>query len=400
MKFPILYAVVVGLFPANPHSPFDLHPFGQDPIQVKFRNAQNPTALDLANSNPFPRISMLWSPAAELKGSRTDRLAKYGVSVVGVEALGLRWKRTDHRDLAKEFDPATIATARATLEKVHAANRDAIVCCEIYFFEADRRSYPEDHPWWYRDEKGKKVSFWRGAYNMDVGNEAYIDHIVERILAVHDATDGKAGIFLDNLRFDATAKRGWLKLLEKLRAARPKIVILVNAGWSSTDLDWIAPLINGILYEDAIAHTRDHDTEAFYQRVGEHWSLLRTPRISVNEKFGARNDKSSMLRELVRTLAYTESYYIYTDSTYGHRHSWRPEWDAPLGKAIDPARTPAPGRLARRDFAGGTVVWLPATAKSKATIQLDLAHVSASGGSPSRTFMLEPGTGLILLPVP
>ena len=106
--------------------------------------------------------------------------------------------------------------------QVLAANPRAVVCCELYFFEANRRSYPEDHPWWFRDKKGQKVSFWRGAYNMDVGNEAYIEHIAQRILAVHDALEGKAGIFLDNLRFDATAKRGWLKPAQKLRAARPE----------------------------------------------------------------------------------------------------------------------------------------------------------------------------------
>jgi hypothetical protein len=327
-------------------------------------------------------------------------MAKYGVSVVGPEALGLRWKHAEHRDLAEAFEPASIATARATLEQVLAANRSAIFCCELYFFEADRRSYPEDHPWWFRDTKGKKVSFWRGAFNMDVGNEAYIEHVAQRILAVHDATEGKAGIFLDNLRFDQKAKRGWLRLLEKARTARPRMVILVNAGWDSTDLEWVAPLINGILYEDAIAHTRDKDTEAFYGRVAAHWNLLRAPRISVNEKFGVRSDKAGMLRELTRTLVYTDAYYIYTDSTYGHRHSWRPEWDARLGKAIDPARSPGSGGLARRDFVGGTVVWLPETAKTKASIEFDIAHVSASGGSPARNFTLEPGNGLVLLPVP
>ena len=311
--------------------------------QVKTGSERNTAGPELIGTDSFPRIAMLWSPAAELKGSRTERLAKYGVSVVGVEALGLRWKHAEHRDLALAFEPASIATARATLEQVLAANRTAIVCCELYFFEADRRSYPEDHPWWFRDEKGKKVSFWRGAYNMDVGNLDYIEHIAQRILAVHDATQGKAGIFLDNLRFDQTARRGWLTLLEKLRAARPKIVILVNAGWDSTDLEWVAPLINGILYEDAIAHTGDKNTEAFYGRVTAHWNLLRTPRISVNEKFGVRGDKASMLRELTRTLVYTDAYYNYTDSTNGHRHSWRPEWDARLDKAIDPARSPASG---------------------------------------------------------
>jgi hypothetical protein len=365
--------------------------------QAGTRSEHDARLPEIIGTDAFPRIAMLWSPADELKGSRTERLARYGVSVVGVEALGLRWKRALHPDLAEALEPPTIETARKTLAQVLTANPRAIVCCELYFFEANRRSYPEDHPWWFRDKKGQKVSFWRGAFNMDVGNDAYVDHIARRIIAVHDALEGKAGIFLDNLRFDRTAKRGWMNLIQKVRAACPKIVILVNSGWSSTDLEWVAPLINGILYEDAIAHTEDHDTEAFYRRVAEHWNLLRAPRISVNEKFGARNDKASMFRELARTLVYTDAYFIYTDSTYGHRHSWRPEWDSPLGKALDPARTPEPGRLARRNFEGGTVAWLPATASAQVTIEFDTPHVSASGGSPARAFTLKPGTGLVLV---
>ena len=77
-----------------------------------------------------------------------------------------------------------------------------MVCCEVYFFEARQNAYPADHAWWFRDAKGQKVSFWRGAYNMDVGDAEYIEHIARRILAVHDAVEGKAGIFLDNLRFE------------------------------------------------------------------------------------------------------------------------------------------------------------------------------------------------------
>jgi Hypothetical glycosyl hydrolase family 15 len=400
MMCPFLCSVAIGFGLGASDPQAESRPVSAASDQVKTATEPKVGAPELVATDAFPRIAMLWSPAGELKGSRTERLAKYGVSVVGVEALGPRWKRAEHPDLAESFEPATIETARATLAQVLAKNPRAIVCCELYFFEAQRRAYPEDHPWWFRDAKGKKVSFWRGAYNMDVGNEAYIEHIAQRILAVHDAVEGKAGVFLDNLRFDGKAKRGWLKLLEKLRAARPKIVILVNAGWSSTDLDWVAPSINGILYEDSIAHTEDHDTEAFYQRVGAQWNLLRAPRISVNEKFGVRNDKTSMLRELARTLVYTDAYFIYTDSTYGHRHSWRPEWDAPLGKAIDPAQAPKSGQLARRAFEGGTVVWLPATAKAPVTIEFDTAHVSASGGSSARAFKIDPGTGLVLVRKP
>ena len=232
---------------------------------------------------------MLWSSAEGLEGTRPQRMAKYGVSVVGVEALGLRWERSEHPDLAETFEPATIdgpRHARRGARRQPPCDR----LLRALLLRGETGCLSRGPPWWFRDQKGQKVSFWQGAYNMDVGNEEYIEHIARRILAVHDAVEGKAGIFLDNLRFDRTARRGWTSLLQRLRAARPEIVVLVNSGWSSTDLEWIAPQINGILYEDSVAHTRDHDTEAFYRRIGEHWNLLRNPRISVNEKFGRADD--------------------------------------------------------------------------------------------------------------
>jgi hypothetical protein len=71
-----------------------------------------------------------------------------------------------------------------------------------------------------------------------------------------------------------------------------------------------------------------------------------------------------------------------------------------MGKAIDPARTPMPGQLARRAFEGGTVVWLPATASAPVTIEFDTRHASASGGTSARAFTLKPGTGLVLVRMP
>ena len=59
-----------------------------------------------------------------------------------------------------------------------------------------------------------------------------------------------------------------------------------------------------------------------------------------------------------------------------------------------------PGQLARRDFEGGTVVWLPANAPAPVTIELDTPHASASGVAPARTFTLKPGTGLVLVRMP
>src|SRR5262249_29126290 len=151
------------------------------------------------------------------------------------------------------------------------------------------------------------------------------------------------------LRFEKKTKEGWTTLLEAMHKVGD-FPILVNSGWDSDDLEWIAPKINGIMYEDSVAHTNDKNQEKFYARIQTDWERLRQPRIGINEKFGKRNDDATMRRELVRTLVYTDLLFLYADSTNGHHHAWRPDWEPQLGKPKDKAVTPAGGTLARREF--------------------------------------------------
>ncbi|HZP82062.1 MAG TPA: hypothetical protein VFB21_10515, partial [Chthonomonadaceae bacterium] len=221
--------------------------------------AEPPAPAGKAQSIPvakavFPRIAMLWSPAAG-QGEKWANWAKHGLIVTGVTGLGLQWAAQPHKDMAETLVPESIPAAREALEQIRKRNPQAVVLYEIYFFEADTDAYPPDSPWWFRDKDGHKVQFWKGCYNMDVSNPEYIGHIVRRIEAVYRALDGKAGVFLDNLRYDKQAKAGWTLLLRQVRERCGDIPILVNAGWDSDDLRWVAPWINGILYEDSVAHT-------------------------------------------------------------------------------------------------------------------------------------------------
>ncbi|HYF01387.1 MAG TPA: hypothetical protein VEJ18_20865 [Planctomycetota bacterium] len=355
-----------------------------------------PAARPDDSAATYPRIAMLWEPA-EGAGDRLEAWARCGVSIVGPGALDLRWVRTPYRDLAVTIEPASVEGARARLADVHARNPRAVVCVEVNFFEARENAYPPDSPWWQRDASGNKVRFWRGCYNLDTGNPEYVDHVAARAEAVVKALDGRAGLFLDNLRFDDRAKAGWTRLLDEIRRRCGEVPILVNAGWASDDLDWIAPRVNGLLYEDAIAHTRDGDAEAFYARVQAQALKCRSPRIGVVEKFGPPGDGELMARELERTLVYTDLHYVYAESTDGHRTRWPAAWSAPLGKARTPAVVPAPGKLARRDFEGGTVLWLPSTAPAALVLPLDPPMTPVGSTEALPEVRIAPGTGWILL---
>jgi hypothetical protein len=343
-----------------------------------------------------PRIGMLWSEA-QGKEDRLTKWARYGALVVGSDSLGLEWRRQSFKDMAEEFDPRSIPQALALLSKLHQCNSNSVVLCEIYFFEADEEAYPPDSPWWFKDRAGKKVTFWKGCYNMAVDNPDYIEHVARRVEAVHNALGTNAGVYLDNLRFDKRAKAGWTALLGKIRERCGAMPIMVNAGWDSDDLEWVAPLVNGIMYEDSVAHTADKDTEKFYSRIQRHWQLLREPRLSLNEKFGKRTEPAAMLRELERTLIYTDMLFLYSDSTDGHNHPWWPQWDAPLGRALEPAAVPQAGKPAHRPFEGGEVLWLPANAERAVTLRLEAPLWRIGGSNAVAEVTLKPGYGEILL---
>ena len=368
---------------------------GEFPAETATRAASRPASAPAAGG--CPRIAMLWSPAEAGRG-QWARIARHDVIVLGIGRIALKWTPNKFPALAETIDPATVAKARENLRRLKRLNPSAVVLCEVYFFEEKVAGYPPDHRWWLRNKRGEKQQFWPGTHRMDITRDDYIAHVAGRIAAVHKATGGAAGIFLDNLRFDRPSKVGWLKLLRRVRMARGwRMPIMVNAGWSSDDLAWIAPHVNGIMYEDAVAHTKDGDTEAFYGRVAAIDRLLARPRISVNERFGRRGDAGRMRRELLRTLVYTDMSFLYSDSTVGHRHGWFAEWDAPLGRAVAPPPRPAAGKLARREFTGGTVLWLPASAKAPARVALPRPMRDAIAGGMVRSATVAPGSGAILV---
>ena len=205
-------------------------------------------------------------------------------------------------------------------------------------------------------------------------------------------------MFLDNLRFDEKSKAGWVSLLKQVRqSCGDKLAILVNAGRTSDNLGWVAPYVDGITYEDAVAYAAGGDEEAYYARIACFDLQLRRPRISVNERFGPPDDLPRMKKELVRTLVYTDMCYLYADSTEGHQHNWYACYDAPLGVAISPPAQPKAAALARRDFAGGVVLWLPASATAPQNVTLTRTMHDIFMNMDADVVTLAPGSGTILI---
>ena len=217
-----------------------------------------------------PPIALLWSNAADTKPKdRLPDLARRSIALQGPEDFDLEWSPAPTPGLSESFTPDSITAARKNLHALLEVSSAPHVTplAEIYFFEAEDDQYPADSPWWQKDAHGKRITFWPGCHNMDLANDDYINHIAARAIATLRALDNNAGLYIDNLRFDPTAKKGWTKLLTLIRKEIPDARIVANAGWDSTDLEWVAPLLNGIMYEDAIAHTKNKNPEDFYRRI-------------------------------------------------------------------------------------------------------------------------------------
>lgn len=351
----------------------------------------------------FPRIAMFWSVADGAHAGRAANMARHDVIVVNIDQIGLRWRKGRYRGMVSDIRQSTYRAGRDNLSRIRKNNPRAVVLCQVFFFEQSDAAFPESHPWWLRDKSGKRKQFWPGTHQMDLSNSTYVDHVVRRVKSVREALGPLAGIFFDNLRFTPESKAAWINLLKKVRTAcGDDMPILVNAGWSSTDLAWVAPYVHGIQFEDAIHHLSDKaaDTERFYARVAKFDALVRRPSISVNEVYGKRTSLMRRTRELIRTLAYTNAAYLYADSTRGHRHAWHPEWSLQLGAPAGKPVVPAPGRLARRDFTGGTVLWLPASAQAPRTVKLRREMRVGLGrgiGMKVSSVPVNPGEGVILL---
>lgn len=306
---------------------------------------------------------MLWSTGEPASGDFVADIARYGIIVLNMDQLGLRWVASDQPGVAELIDPDSIPAAREMLDRLASLNPHARVLVQVMFYEDAEGAYGKGHPWWLRDGQ-ERVQYWPGTYRMDLANSAYVAHVARRIMALEMATGGRCGIFLDNLRCDPASRQAWLSLLGQARIlCGQRLAVLINAGWESHDLDWIAPHLNGLLFEDGLHHLAAGDSAAaYYARLHRLEGMTRQPRLSVHEVYGPREDRQAVARELARTLIHTDMAFIYADSTEHHAHAWLDGYGRKIGLPVDgptrPATPSASGSaMASRGFASGSAMY-------------------------------------------
>jgi hypothetical protein len=265
-----------------------------------------------------------------------------GVSVVGVEALGLRTEASRasrpgrdgadhdrHGPRPAEVSPPT--PARSSVARSTSSRRQSPTPKTIPGGSAMRRA---------------RRSPSAGLHNMDPAASS-IEHRPAHPRGARRGRGRQASSSTTAIRSDRPAR---LTACSGSSDARPGCR-LVNAGWSSTDLEWVAPS------QRSCTRTRSPHPRPRHRGVlpaGRDVGLVAGPGSASTEV--GRGDTTSMLRELCRTLVCTDAYF-----TIPTRRTATATPGGPNRRALQgdrPRANPMPGQLARRGFAR-TVAWLP-----------------------------------------
>ena len=265
-------------------------------------------------------------------------------------------------------------------------NPNFIRLVSLGYTDADLGDYPEDSPYWIRDENGERVQVHAGAsaFLIDFTQPAVQDILIQKALAV--AKCGLYdGIFLDGWQEDTATlnndKGVYYRGIEAERSARVSMVrrireaaaddflIIVNTARSKAPLS--APYVNGMFME-TIPDARDRGYTHAELREIENillWSEqnFREPQINALEGRGIPleppdSPRNQQMMRVITTLSLTHSdgYVCYVigieginheheyelwpgheiDHTAGklhhhkHQHYWYDFWDAPLGRPV------------------------------------------------------------------
>lgn len=355
-------------------------------------------------SKPFPRVAMLW---ASIRGDNSNEaMARHDLVLVGPGTLGLKYDRQPP-GLADGFTPESVGIARERVNQIRQLNPGVIVLGEMLFYEWPDRWLPEDHPWWLR-KNDQRQQFWPGTHRMNWYDPEFRGQVVRQTASLQGA--GLDGVFYDNLREEPEP---WVSFLKEVREkVGDHFLILANCGYSVGKHDFAAPFLNGFMYESGWSHGRTEGWTEVIRKMQHSELLLRSPRISLIERFEETRDHAGWPGDAKRgqkpaadhgarrwSLAYAlivgDFFYLFSDNT-SHKHDWYPEYDVKIGQPLGPGEQVNAHAWTRKYDKAVVAVNLPGAA---ADLTLNLEHPAQDTltGEEGRSFVIPPGDGRILL---
>ena len=345
------------------HSPLDALPLRHFVYDQSCEMAPLPLTPRLQNRT-YPSIFTRWTaaPILNIAGlSDADNLAYHDLRW-NTSPFGLRFMKTPQGfQMAGDVD-----TGVAERESMHSLNPNMVHLVDVGIRAAPLTWFPEDSPYWIRDDNGKVfIEIYEGQPVshglLDFTKPIVQDRIVEQAIAV-----AKCGLF-DGIFFDYWAEHirvlggdtytgsRFFRTLEEEQHARDIIIrrirdrtrpnFLIIGNTSVHTIPRTAPYINGSFMETGIPH--DMKGKTLFERVAAATHSLRwlerharQPRVNCLEGYTIPSeppDSPENLRwmRVVTTLSLTHSdgYVLFNHSTAAG-HYWYDFWDADLGRPV------------------------------------------------------------------
>ena len=377
----------------------------------------NPPIQDRIENRSLPSIVQTWDDeTTNLSAlSREDRISYHD----------LFWH---HLPFGLRFQPippwsqvtGEIDRAIAKREEQLAKNPNMLFLAEIRMRNAHPNTqYPEDWPYWVRDEDGNPVlgSPRQHSYLIDLRLPEVQDIIVQQAISV-----AKCGLY-DGIFFDSWNIGGFflvgfnedgsisyyehveenisLSIAQRIREAVPEdFLILVNSNWDKIPL--AAPYINGGFMEtfrDGYEVYQNKTLAEIEDALLWFEENVREPRINCLRGEGIPTeppDSPTNLRfmRLFTTMSLTlsDGYALYTTGVYYQQHFWYPFWDADLGQPIGATaqRYQNVPSLYIREFTNGWVVYNRSGKAQTITLPGSATPVSDRGSNAASTTHLLP----------
>ena len=354
-----------------------------DPEALQILNPVDRVVCDIAGEPILPRIENreypsifgAWHNIINLPMlSREERLAFHDLYFC-CPMFGLSWVSTpDALKMRGDIEGAKIER-----DAIRARNPNILFLVEITHYSAQPGVYPDDAPYWLRDETGNRVEHlgW-GGFWLDYTHPDTIDLTVQRALAVAECGLYN-GVFFDH--WSDGPRLAPYRTLEAEREAKDTILKRIRAEVGddfliivNTNRDKIprwAEYVNGTFMET----NRDNDSSYSYKSLFDIestllWSEenLREPQINGLEGWGIESEpldsprnKKWMRLFTTMSLTHSDGYVLYVTSIEGidhshqyeiwpghskehargqehdhqHQHYWYDFYDAPLGRPVD-----------------------------------------------------------------
>ena len=384
----------------------------------------------LANRS-FPSIVQGWGDGIvnRLELSREELIAFHD----------LWWREGHFLDSEQGYQLAgNVQKELALRDRMLAKNPNMLFLAQVRQRNARMHThYPEDWPYWLRDEEGNLVQNQNrpGVYLIDLTHPAVQDIIVEQAVAV-----ARCGLF-DGIFFDWWAENGGnlrdfsvrpapflrpreaerearLSILQRIRAAVPDDFLIIGNSLRHK-LPISAPYINGSFMETYRDYPGGYTYEGLSEIDGNLLWLeenLRAPQVNCLEGWGIPSEppdsptnKRWMRLFTTMGLTHSDGYVLYNlgdrDSAvyFNHSHYWYDFWDADLGQPIGEKGQlygGIPG-LFIREFSNGWAVYNRSGAAQTITLPASATPVSDRGSAAaSITHLLPDLDGEIYLKSP